>query len=56
MTAFLYDGRVPTLFVTGAPGAGKTALLREVSEILSRAEEPHAYLDFNFALAAAYWP
>jgi hypothetical protein len=43
------DGRerVPTLLVTGAPGAGKTAVAREMSEMLSRVGEPHALIDLD---------
>ena len=39
--------RVPTLFVTGAPGSGKTALAKEVSELLWRVREPHAVIDVD---------
>jgi dephospho-CoA kinase len=36
---------VPTLFITGAPGSGKTALAKEVSELLGQVDEPHAVID-----------
>jgi dephospho-CoA kinase len=38
---------VPTLFITGAPGSGKTALAKEVSELLWRVDEPHAVVDLD---------
>ncbi len=38
---------VPTLFITGAPGSGKTALAKEVSELLWRVHEPHAVVDVD---------
>jgi adenylylsulfate kinase-like enzyme len=38
---------VPTLFITGAPGSGKTALAKEVSELLWRMREPHAVVDVD---------
>ena len=38
---------VPTLFITGAPGSGKTTLAKEVSELLWRVHEPHAVVDFD---------
>ena len=38
---------IPTLFITGAPGNGKTALARELSEILWRVREPHAVIDLD---------
>jgi hypothetical protein len=41
------EDRVPTLLVTGAPGAGKTALARELSEMLARIGEPHALVDLD---------
>ena len=41
------DPEVPTLFITGAPGSGKTALAKEVSELLWRVDEPHAVVDVD---------
>jgi hypothetical protein len=41
------EARIPTLFITGAPGNGKTALARELSELLSRVHEPHAVIDLD---------
>jgi hypothetical protein len=35
---------VPTLFITGAPGAGKSALAHEISELLWQVQEPHAVI------------
>ena len=39
--------RVPALFVTGAPGSGKTALAHEISELLWQVDEPHAVIDLD---------
>lgn len=39
--------RIPALFVTGAPGSGKTALIKEISEQLYRAGEFHAVIDLD---------
>ena len=38
---------IPALLVTGAPGAGKTALAKEMGEQLFHAEEPHAVVDLD---------
>ena len=61
------SARVPALFLTGAPGSGKTAVAHEISELLWQIGEPHAVIDvdelargvlptgsddFNLALAA----
>lgn len=37
----------PALFITGPPGSGKTALAKEISEVLWRAREPHAIVDLD---------
>jgi energy-coupling factor transporter ATP-binding protein EcfA2 len=39
--------RIPTLFITGAPGSGKTTLAREMSELLALVPEPHALMDLD---------
>ena len=39
--------RVPGLFVTGAPGSGKTALAKEIGELLWQAQQPHAVIDLD---------
>jgi hypothetical protein len=39
--------RVPGLFVTGAPGSGKTALAKEIGELLWRSKQPHAVIDLD---------
>jgi dephospho-CoA kinase len=38
---------VPTLFITGAPGSGKTTLAQEMSELLALVREPHALIDLD---------
>lgn len=37
----------PALFITGPPGSGKTALAKEISEVLWRAREPHGIVDLD---------
>ena len=37
----------PALFITGPPGSRKTALAKEISEVLWRAREPHAVVDLD---------
>jgi chloramphenicol 3-O-phosphotransferase len=49
------SGSVSTLFITGAPGSGKTALAKEISELLWRVNEPHAVIDID-ELARAVLP
>ncbi len=39
--------RVAALFITGAPGSGKTALAKEISELLWQVNEPHAVIDID---------
>jgi adenylylsulfate kinase-like enzyme len=39
--------RVEVLFLTGQPGAGKTAVAKELSELLWRSREPHAVIDLD---------
>ena len=41
------DSRVEVLFLTGQPGAGKTAVARELGEILWKIREPHAVIDVD---------
>lgn len=41
------NDRVPTLFITGAPGSGKTTLAKEMSELLALIPEPHAMIDLD---------
>jgi hypothetical protein len=41
------DDPIPVLFVTRAPGAGKTALAKEIGEQLFHAKEPHAVIDVD---------
>lgn len=44
---------VPILVITGPVGVGKTAVSDEVSELLQRADEPHAQIDMD-SLAWCY--
>jgi hypothetical protein len=39
--------RVVALFITGPPGSGKTALAKEISELLWQVNEPHAVIDID---------
>jgi len=38
---------VEVLFLTGQPGSGKTALAKELSELLWQCHEPHAVIDLD---------
>jgi adenylylsulfate kinase-like enzyme len=38
---------IEVLFLTGQPGAGKTAVAREIGELLWRSREPHAIIDLD---------
>jgi hypothetical protein len=38
---------IPVLLITGAPGAGKTALAKEIGEQLFHAAVPHAVIDLD---------
>jgi hypothetical protein len=39
--------RVEVLFLTGQPGAGKSAVAKEISELMWRSHEPHAVIDID---------
>ncbi|MBZ0286349.1 MAG: adenylyl-sulfate kinase [Anaerolineae bacterium] len=41
------DDRVEVLFLTGQPGAGKTAVAKELSDLLWKLREPHAVIDVD---------
>ena len=41
------NNHVEVLFLTGQPGAGKSAVAKEVSELLWRSREPHAVIDID---------
>ncbi len=41
------DNPVEVLFLTGQPGAGKTAVAKELSDLLWRIHEPHAVIDLD---------
>jgi adenylylsulfate kinase-like enzyme len=47
LSASISDSRVEVLFLTGQPGAGKTAVAKELSEMLWRSREPHAVIDLD---------
>ncbi len=41
------DTQVAVLFLTGQPGAGKTAVAKEISELFWQIREPHAVIDLD---------
>ena len=41
------DNPVEVLFLTGQPGAGKTAVAKELGELLWKIREPHAIIDLD---------
>ncbi len=41
------DNRIEVLFLTGQPGAGKTAVAKELGELLRQSHEPHAIIDLD---------
>jgi len=41
------DKQVEVLFLTGQPGSGKTAVAKELSELLWQLGEPHAVIDLD---------
>lgn len=41
------DSRIEVLFLTGQPGAGKTAVAKELGEMLWKIREPHAIIDVD---------
>ncbi|MEO8608129.1 MAG: AAA family ATPase [Chloroflexota bacterium] len=41
------SSHVEVLFLTGQPGAGKTAVAKELGEILRQSREPHAIIDID---------
>jgi len=41
------DIQVEVLFLTGPPGAGKTAIAKELSELLWQLREPHAVIEID---------
>ncbi len=49
------ETKVPVLIITGPPGAGKTAVASEVSELLEQAHIPHAQVDID-TLRWGYFP
>jgi adenylylsulfate kinase-like enzyme len=51
----LKDSKVEVLFLTGQPGAGKSAVAREIGELLWRSREAHAIIDID-ELCRGYFP
>ncbi len=49
------NSKVEVLFLTGQPGAGKSAVAREIGELLWRSREPHAIIDID-ELCRGYVP
>lgn len=49
------DSKVDVLFLTGQPGAGKSAVAKELSELLWHSREPHAVIDID-ELCRGYIP
>jgi adenylylsulfate kinase-like enzyme len=49
------ESPVEVLFLTGQPGAGKTAVAKELSELLWRSREPHAVIDLD-ELCRGFFP
>jgi hypothetical protein len=45
--ATINDSQVDVLFLTGQPGSGKTAVAKELSELLWQLCEPHAVIDLD---------
>ncbi len=41
------NAQVDVLFLTGQPGSGKTAVAKEIGEMLWRIREPHALIDVD---------
>jgi hypothetical protein len=41
------ENRVDVLFLTGQPGAGKSAVAKEISDLFWRIHEPHAVIDLD---------
>src|SRR4051812_94517 len=49
------EDKVEVLFLTGQPGAGKSAVAREMGELLWRSREPYAIIDID-ELCRGYFP
>jgi adenylylsulfate kinase-like enzyme len=47
--------KVEVLFLTGQPGSGKSAVAREIGEVLWRSREPYAIIDID-ELCRGYFP